>query len=133
MPRKPPSAGFSNPFNERQPLLKSRTTDTCINLRSDLEAAALAEPADPQKPWRFLWYLFLNILLTVGALVPILTATNNEEGVGSDNVSLGPSSSLMLPQFDTKWAWWRALGGGLSGAAGTSIPCICQLETTHPF
>jgi hypothetical protein len=114
---------FSDTLNERQPLLKPRVTGAGVRGRSDLEAAAPAGSQDPKRVWRFLWYLILNTFLIIGA---IMTVTNDEEGAGS-NYYAPPSdpSSHMFPQFDYKWALWRALGGGLSGAAGMSIRCIC--------
>lgn len=117
--------GFSNSLNEREPLLKPRTADTRVGVRSDLEAAARTGSEDHKRVWRFLWYLILNTCLTIGALVPLWNMTNNKKGAGSDSISLGNSPSLVLPQFDFKWTLWRALGGGLSGAAGTSILYIC--------
>lgn len=121
MPTRAPSRGFVNSFDERQPLLKPRTSDARVFVSPDLEVAALAESEDPKRVWKLLWYLIFNICLTVGALVPLLTATNDKEGMGSDYMPLGHSSSLEVPQFDYKWALWRALSGGLTGAAGESI------------
>lgn len=96
--------------------------DACVRVRSDLEAAVRTEPDSHKRAWKFLWCLVMNIFLIVWALI---TVTNNAEGVGSDYIPLGDPPSHMLPRFDVKWALWRALGGGLSGAAGTSILCIC--------
>lgn len=72
------------------------------------------EPEGHKGVRKVLWYMFLII----GAL---MTVMNNKEGMGSDNMSPGYTSSHTLPQFDYNWAWWRALGSGLSGAAGTNI------------
>lgn len=122
MPKTPWRTGSSNSFNERQPLLEQRTREAYVSVRSDLEAVTRAKPEDRK---RFLFYFALKVFLTIVALVSLITATDNEEGVGSDYISLSRSPSLALPQFDFEWALWRAFIGGLSGAGGTSISCVC--------
>lgn len=122
MARKASNTGISNSFDEMQPLLGPRTADVFSRVRSDLEEAARTEPEGPGKIWRLIWYLSFNTFLVIWALV---TMAKNPDGVGSNRIELGYSPSHVLPQFDFKWALWCALGGGLSGAAGTIILCTC--------
>ena len=111
---------FSNSFNERQPLLKPRTTPGAgARIRADLEAAsAPAESEDPNRVWKLLWYLIMNTCLIIGAFI---TAMNDEGGAGFNYAPLTHPASNVFLDFDFKWALWCALGSGLSGAAGMSV------------
>jgi len=129
MPTPALSTGPPNSSNERQPLLNPRTVHALAGVRSDLEAVAWAEPEDNKRTWRSLWYLILKLLTIV---VIITVANHKEEDVGPNDTPLDHSASHILPQFDFKWALWRALGGGLSGAAAMIVQALAlmPLRTT---
>lgn len=125
MPSRPSRTGSSNLFGERQPLLKQHTVDALTAIRPDLEAAAPGESGTYRA-----WKVFLFLVCTI-CLNAVLTLLPNDNGEGGESDYLHPSQTSK-PRFDFKWALWRALGGGTTGAIGANALCVYLLKTTYP-
>ncbi|KAF9790806.1 mitochondrial carrier domain-containing protein [Thelephora terrestris] len=125
MPSKPSRTGSSNLFGERQPLLKQHTVDTLVTVRSELEAAS-QNGSGTHGAWKVFFFLICSICLNA-----VIAFIANENGEGDETNYLPPSQSSQLesPRFDYKWALWRALGGGLTGA----IAALIQVVTLMPL
>lgn len=120
-------ADRGNPANERQPLLKSRTGSTLTGIQPiDLEAAIPSLPGGQHKTWSIFWFI---IFACVNAVIMFISENKGDDEPGSDSL-VSHSSSSGSPQFDYKWALWRALGGGLSGIAGKDIERNWFVENT---
>jgi hypothetical protein len=128
MPSKPSRTGSSNLFGERQPLLKQHTVDTLVTVRSELEAAS-QNGSGTHGAWKVFFFLICSICLNA-----VIAFIANENGEGDETNYLPPSQSSQLesPRFDYKWALWRALGGGLTGAIGANVLSLRMFRVSYP-
>jgi hypothetical protein len=125
------TTGPSNPVDETQPLLGLRTGEAHVHVRADPEAAALPNELEEAEVvvkraylsgilWYFLYLVFAAFAgaILVGIIKGFIENGDVEVGAIFNHRPLSRSPLLKFPQFDFKKALWRALGGGLSGAAG---------------
>jgi len=123
--------GPSNLADERQPLLGPRTGSADVGVLPDPETAVSADGHDEAEIvakkvdyWRFIWYLafvaFGGVLLA-GIIKGFIENGDVEVRLAVVSVIYRFLHDL---QFDFKKALKRALGGGLSGAAGTNTLCV---------
>ena len=110
--------------------MESRIGSAYVNVQPDPEAAVSTdEPEEAEivakkvDYWRICWYLVsatLGGVLLAGMIKGFIENGDVEVRV----VAVSSIHCSHGPQFDFKNALKRALGGGLSGAAGMNIPCV---------
>jgi hypothetical protein len=112
-----------HPTNETSPLLESQNGTQTVQERAT-DTQEYDEDIDKDitpEPWTqadVIKYGILAVFVLV-ALISVFIAIRNSPNLEvSANISLG--LVLTISQFDYKLALKQALGGGLSGAAGTA-------------